>query len=359
MRLARRTLQAGAAVLAVAGPDHVWFKSVQGLDAREAAREGSLFGHALLTRRPLVVADAQSDPRFESDQLVHGPAGVRFFAGQSLVEPAGHRVAVLAVLDREPRELGPEEVELLADLAAVAERELGRSAFDALMLEYRQGAAWSQAVMDNVNEALITVGSDGRIQSVNRSAVRMFGRPPTELVRCPVTDLLAPEDREVLDRSIQLALTQSGQTLESVRITRECVAVTGGGDRFPVEVSLGGTWLAEEDQVLVAVVRDLSNLRRAESALRSSEVRHAATFDRSPMGICLIGPDLRLLEVNPALCAFLERPAAWLTSHTTHDITHPDDRAANAENYRHVAEHVADRFSFEKRYLTGAGDVKW
>ncbi len=359
VRLARRTLSTNAAVLGVVGPDEVWFKSAVGLPLLEVSRTGTLFGHTLLTRRPLVVADAATDARFASDPLVRGEHGIRFFAGQGLVEPAGHRVAVLAVLDRSPRELSGEEVEVLGDLAAVAERELARSAFDALLLEYRQGAAWSQAVMDNVNEALITVGSDGRIQSVNRSALRIFGRPANQLIQRPVSDLLSPDDREVLDRSIQLALSQAGQSIESMRITRECQAVNATGDRFPVEVSLGGTWLADEDRVLVAVVRDLSNLRRAESALLSSELRHTATFDKSPMGICLVGADMRMLEVNPALCAFLEHDAKWLTAHSVQDCTHPDDWPSNYDSYRHVAEHRIDRFSTEKRYLTGSGGVKW
>ena len=359
VRLARRTLQSHAAVLAVAGPDRVWFKSAQGLTVREISREGSLFGHALLTRRPLIVSDAFADSRFADDPLVHGTAGIRFFAGHSLLEPAGHRVAVLAVLDRRPRELTAEEIELLGDLAAVAERELGRSAFDALLVEYRQGAAWAQAVMDNVTEALITVGSDGCMQSVNRTAVRMFGRGATELVGMPVSDLLAQGDREVLDRSIQLALAQAGQSIDSVRITRECTALMRNGDHFPVEVSLGGTWLAEEDTVLVAVVRDLSNLRRAEDALHSSEQRHSATFTNSPMGMCTLAADLRMLDANPALCAFLERTPEWLTSHAVSDVTDPGDVPSNDENYRMLAAHLIDRFSMEKRYLTGGGEMKW
>jgi PAS domain S-box-containing protein len=359
VRLARRSLQSDAAVLAVAGPDRVWFKSAQGISIRETPREGSLFGQALLTHRPLVVADAAADARFITDGLVHGQPRMRFFAGHSLLEPAGHRVGVLAILGQEPRELSAEETEVLVDLAALAERELARSAFDALLIEYRQGAAWSQAVMDNVTEALITVGSDGRIQSVNRTAVRMFARSAPDLVGKPVGELLVANDREVLDRSIQLALTQAGQSIESVRITRECQAVNGNDDEFPVEVSLGGTWLADEDTVLVAVIRDLSNLRKAEDALLSSQLRHSATFDKSPMGICTVGPDLRLLDVNAALCAFVERSPEWLSSHTVDDITHPDDRGASDENYRLLGAHSIDRFSMENRYLTDGGEPKW
>ena len=478
VRLAREVLHADAAVLAVAGPDRIWFKAAAGIALRETPLTGSLFGAALERRDVLAVPDAAADPRFASAPLVSGPDAYRFFVGRALVEPAGNRVAVLGALGHEPRQPTAAELALFRDVAALAERELGRSALDALLMEYRQGSVWAQAVMDNVSEALITVGSDGCVLSVNRSAEHMFGRRASELVGRDVGQILAPEDREVLERSVRLALARAG---DAMRVTHECRGITGAGDRFPVEISLGGTWLAEEDTVLVVVVRDLSHLRReeamvrqlsrlleeahdaiivlggpdgriaswnrgaqetygytkdeaigqsthdllhtefpvpvdeiyatvaatgrwegqlrhrhrdghevvvasrwatlrpedglegaileinrdvtervaAESALALSQLRHTATFDKSPMGICLVAADGRLLEVNAALAAFLEQPAGWLVTHTVSDVTYKDDLAPSLENYRQVEQRVIDRFSMEKRYVTGSGRLKW
>lgn len=70
------------------------------------------------------VRDLRSDPRFATNPVVIGPPRLRFYAGVPLTAPSGRRVGALCVLDRVPRQLGPVEHEMLADLGQVLEREL-------------------------------------------------------------------------------------------------------------------------------------------------------------------------------------------------------------------------------------------
>ncbi|HEX6547428.1 MAG TPA: ATP-binding protein [Candidatus Dormibacteraeota bacterium] len=367
-RLAARNLDVPIAVLGLVDRETVHFKSACGVSIRQLPRTGSLFDVALLMRRALVVEDAASSQ--PDDPLIAAVPGVRFFAGQSLTEPAGHRIGVLAVMDHRPRTLNEEELQQLSDLVALAERELGRSAFDRLLDDYRQGMAWTRAVMDNVAEALLTIDQLGRIQSINLACAQMFVRRAGELVGADVGSVLAPEDRPRLEADIRRALSRPG---ESIRVVHECTGLKGNGARFPIEVSLGGSWLSEQDTLLVAVIRDLTVrkeeerrrqeqeaiVRRQAEALRSSELRHAAVFSHSPIGVALIGSEGRILEVNEALARFLEHPAEWLIQHTNLDVTHPDDLATTLAGYAAVASRKTDVFSVEKRFLTAAAEQKW
>jgi len=70
------------------------------------------------------VPDLRADPRFAENPIVAGAPRLRFYAGVPLSAPSGHRVGALCILDLVPRELGPVEHEMLADLGAVLEREL-------------------------------------------------------------------------------------------------------------------------------------------------------------------------------------------------------------------------------------------
>jgi len=252
-RLARRLLGTPAAVIALVGVDRVWLKSAIGIAPVEVLRPGTHFERALSGRRPY------SHSGSEPDAL-----GMRSFAGKSLAEPAGHRVGVLAVMDPQLREFGEDDLELLIDLAAVAERELGRSAFDHMLDEYRGHAAWAQSVMDNVAEALVTVDQEGRIRSVNRAGLRMFRRAAGDLIGSTVPQFLAPEDQAELERILREHLAAPA---ESFSVHREVTALRGDGSRFPVEIDLGGTWITEEETMLVAVIRDITERKSAEARL--------------------------------------------------------------------------------------------
>lgn len=72
----------------------------------------------------LHVVDATRDPRFEDNPLVTGPGGIRFYAGHPLHAPNGQRIGALCLADQEPRELSPEELQVLRDLGEWVEKEM-------------------------------------------------------------------------------------------------------------------------------------------------------------------------------------------------------------------------------------------
>ncbi len=55
----------------------------------------------------------------------------------------------------------------------------------------------------------------------------------------------------------------------------------------------------------LGVTLDITDRKRAEEALRHGEERFRRVFEQSPLGKAIAGPDFRLREVNPALCAML------------------------------------------------------
>ncbi len=105
----------------------MWFKARIGLPFREADRDLSFCGHAIL--RPdqvLVVPDATTDPRFADNDLVRGRTQFRFYAGAPMVNPEGYPLGTLFVIDNHARPTTPAQVEAL--------RALGRQAISQLEL---------------------------------------------------------------------------------------------------------------------------------------------------------------------------------------------------------------------------------
>src|ERR1700690_1656357 len=134
-RLACRAFNVPIALISLVDRDRQWFKSRRGLDARETGRSISFSSDPILQEGPLIVADATADARFADNPLVAGPPSIRFYAGQPVHGLTGSRVGTLCLIDRQPRKFSEEDRGLLADLAAMVDREFSlvdRTAVDEL-----------------------------------------------------------------------------------------------------------------------------------------------------------------------------------------------------------------------------------
>ena len=126
-RIAARIFNVPIALITLIDTDRQWFKSRFGEMATQTPREQAFCAHAILGTQALVVPDALEDVRFADNPLVCGKSRVRFYAGQPIAAPDGSRLGTLCVIDHRPRDFGVEELQLLVDLAALIERELGSS----------------------------------------------------------------------------------------------------------------------------------------------------------------------------------------------------------------------------------------
>ena len=116
----------GAPICAVSLVDHdrQWFKSIQGVDARQTPRNVAFCAHTILTREPLVVPDATADARFADSSLVTGPPFIRAYAGVPLKSPDGYNLGALCVKDTKPRDFTSDQIEILRHFGALVVDEL-------------------------------------------------------------------------------------------------------------------------------------------------------------------------------------------------------------------------------------------
>jgi ABC-type transporter Mla MlaB component len=122
--VAARALATPIATVSFVDAEWIWFKGHHGLDLEaRTPRVPGLAASAILGAGARVVPDVQADPVAREDPLV-AALGLRFYAGWPIVTRDRHRLGAVDVMDVQPRQLGHDELTVLADLAALVADEL-------------------------------------------------------------------------------------------------------------------------------------------------------------------------------------------------------------------------------------------
>lgn len=112
------------ALISIVDAKRQWFKSSQGLDAKETSREISFCGHAINQSGIYIVNDTFKDERFRDNPLVTGEPHIRFYAGAPIKSNEGYSIGTLCVIDTLPRIMTENDQVLLREFADMVEGEL-------------------------------------------------------------------------------------------------------------------------------------------------------------------------------------------------------------------------------------------
>jgi two-component system, NtrC family, sensor kinase len=124
VNLAAHVCHAPMATLSLVDDRRQWFKSKLGVQVRETPRTSSICTYTIQQRDLFIVPDTLKDERFRENPLVTGEPHIRFYAGTPLVNDDGYALGTLCVLDREPRELSPEQQQAITALGRLALRQM-------------------------------------------------------------------------------------------------------------------------------------------------------------------------------------------------------------------------------------------
>lgn len=175
-----------------------------------------------------------------------------------------------------------------AQLGRVVERIRAREALRSSEMRFR-------SVAQSAGDAIISATSDGLITFWNRCAQSMFGYTEEYAIGKPIT-LLIPE-RHFPELGSRLAQAQrEGSTY--VDSTIEISAVRSNGTEFPVEISLA-SWTIEGETLYSGIIRDISERKSVEQALRNSESRYRLVVEQASDGIIIFDRDANFIDANP------------------------------------------------------------
>jgi PAS domain S-box-containing protein len=174
-----------------------------------------------------------------------------------------------------------------------AERSLGIS-LDITERKRAEEALLRHAVIvESSEDAILSVNLDGVIVTWNPGAQRMFGYTEIEAVGKPVTIIVPPELPDEENKILE-TLRAGGciEQFETVRVSKTGKRIDVSLSISPIKDSTGNTL------GYAGIERDISNRKRAEEAVLSSEQRYRLLFERNVAGVGIASLDGRVLDCN-------------------------------------------------------------
>lgn len=177
-----------------------------------------------------------------------------------------------------------------------------------------------RTIFNNVYDALFIQDMDGVVLDVNDRAVELFHATREQLIGATIPDLAAPS---VTPESIieELKKLQAIETLQLESRGRRF----SDNSTFDLEVSLRKVTLGDRN-VFIAAVRDISDRKQAEMALRTSERRYATLAEVAPVAIFRFDTPPNCTYVSDRWSEMTGRPIESALGVGWMDALHPDAR---------------------------------
>ena len=397
-------------LISLVDQDRQWFKSRVGIDVMETPRDISFCGHAVADGEILNIPDATQDVRFADNPLVLQDPNIRFYAGVPLMTPDLYPLGTLCVIDRQPRNLTPKQIQQLQALSrlAIAQLELRLSGEDLVKrtanLKARVEREQLISAIANKTAALLPLSEilETAVQKLrsllgcDRLLIWQFQSDGSGLV---IAESVGADWRIALNEAIADSNFRGDIALrhkECRAIAKENILTAGYLDAYlhwlqayqvksnlvvPMMVS-GQLWgfldghkcmnyrewqhtdllLMDEITVQIAIAiqqaEAMAERHRYEVELRDSEERFASLASAAPVGIFRTDAEGKCIYVNESWLQVSGLTLSEALGFGWLDGIHPSDRELVFTEWNaSVAENRP--FSLEYRFQNKAGQTTW
>ncbi|MFO7601463.1 MAG: PAS domain S-box protein [Candidatus Desulfacyla sp.] len=220
----------------------------------------------------------------------------------------------------------------------VAEKTLGPEAMRqrGITRELLSGMKHFEVILEQMDEGIFDIASDGRIVYANRGASFLTGLPEEDMLGRHFPDLFAKDDRLRIRQFLEAGRRRAKRVPEEDPLTLNGYQVTMDVQPIP-----------GHDGKVIVILNNVTDQKRAEMALKKSEERYRLLFENANDGIFVLQggvikfPNMRAVEMfgigqgDPAEIPFLDR-------------VHPDERDAVSERIQRAlaGEEFSDSYSF-------------
>jgi PAS domain S-box-containing protein len=241
-------------------------------------------------------------------------AGLTVRLGSAIATPIGELARIAASVASgnvaaRVRVTGPAEVATVA-------REFNR------MLDARDLAdARLRGIFDSATDAILTADEAQTIVLANPAAARMFRCPRAELIGSPLERWMPGRFRDGHRAEVQ-RFGAGTVFARHMGKDRDVSGLRADGEEFPVDAAISHLEVGSQ-RLYTVILRDVTERREAERALRESEARTRRLLALLPHAVFVSSGD-RITFVNQAAQQLFEATEAQLLGGSLLDLVDPD-----------------------------------
>jgi PAS domain S-box-containing protein len=210
------------------------------------------------------------------------------YIGMPLIGSNGQVLGHIAVLDNEPMRDETQREVILKIFAARAGAELERQQAEE---QVRASEDYFRSLIENASDGIAVTNPEGNFVYASPSYERIWGWTAEELVGQPFLPLLHPDDLPVAQDMIVRLMTNPGEVGSSeIRMRHK------DGSWRVIE----GKGRALPNGNIISNIRDVTERRQIEDALRRAELRFRAVFDQPLLPVQIYTADGRMRAYNEA-----------------------------------------------------------
>jgi PAS domain S-box-containing protein len=218
--------------------------------------------------------------------------------------------------------------------------------------ELREKEKKYRVLFESANDGIF-IYEDNRFMDCNQKGTDMYGLPKEKVIgRSPVE--FAPERQPDGRLSSDVAREKVQAALNGIPQAFEWQSLRADGSPFDVEITLSRLELGGRMR-LQAIVRDITERKRIEHALRSSEARFRSIIEHATEGIMVADAETgQITYANPEICRILDYSEPELLSLKAYDLAVPEESEQSAHAFK---AHSKDRmFSSQRTFKRKNGD---
>ena len=197
---------------------------------------------------------------------------------------------------------------------------------------------------------LILDAETGMVADANPFMVELLGFLPDEFLGKKIWELGVFKD--IVANKANFLELQQKKYIKYENLPLE----TAAGKLINVEF-VSHVYQADRHSVIQCNIRDITDRRKAEDALRESEETFRQTFDFSPAGMVIVGLDKRFAQCNIAFARFLGCLPEELVGKAIEDVTFAEDRQLGMDEMSAMVKGEIISSNVEKRYVHSDGRI--
>jgi len=189
---------------------------------------------------------------------------------------------------------------------------------------------------------------------VNKSFMDMLGyEHEEELIGRDVIELITPEFRDAT-----INYKRDRDKGADIPLVFESKGLTKDERVIDVEVRVS-TYEEEEKEYIIAIVRNITEEKMEDKALRESEELFRKLFENAAVGVGLISIDGYPIKINAAVTSMLGYTEKEMKSMKFTEYTYEEDKNKDWAIFKELIDGKIPFYSHEKRYVHKDGRIIW